>query len=180
MPSTGTRPPHPARAAEAGLLEWPAATEWREVLTGSKAVGGPDAQTPLVIDDSNRLYLRRYWNYQQRLAVALKQKAADSRPVDRARAGTQAGAIDCAVANALTIISGGPGTGKTTTVLHILARLLQKPGNERLRVALAAPTGKAAARLEETIRMGLEVSIVRRNEAARGPSTLRLFPGSWE
>lgn len=153
----GTRPPHLAKTVEAGTPEWPAATEWREVLTKSKAVGKPDAQTPLVLDDSNRLYLRRYWNYQQRLAVALRRKASNSRPIDRGKAGTQAGAIDSAVANALTIISGGPGTGKTTTVLHILSRLLQKPGNERLRVALAAPTGKAAARLEETIRMGLEV-----------------------
>ena len=150
------RPSHLANAGEAGMLEWPAAAEWREVLTGSKAVGKPDTQTPLVLDDANRLYLRRYWNYQQRLAIALRQKAADSRPVERETAGNQAGAIDSAVTNSLTIISGGPGTGKTTTVLHILTRLLQKPGNERLRVALAAPTGKAAARLEETIRMGLE------------------------
>jgi exodeoxyribonuclease V alpha subunit len=150
------RPPHLAPSGGAGLFEWPAATEWRKVLAKSKAVGRPDAQTPLVIDDANRLYLRRYWNYQQRLAVALREKAAKSRPADRGKAGTQAGAIDSAVTNALTIISGGPGTGKTTTVLHILVRLLQEPGNERLRVALAAPTGKAAARLEETIRVGLE------------------------
>jgi exodeoxyribonuclease V alpha subunit len=151
-----TAPPHLVKAGGAGFLEWPAATEWRSALAKSKAVGKPDAQTPLVIDEANRLYLRRYWNYQQRLAVALRQKAADSRLVDRGKAGTQAGAIESALTNALTIISGGPGTGKTTMVLHILTRLLQKAGNERLRVALAAPTGKAAARLEETIRMGLE------------------------
>ena len=152
----GSRPAHLARAGEAGWLEWPAATQWRKALSRSKAVGKPDAQTPLVIDDFDRLYLRRYWNYQQRLAVALRQKASDSRPPDRDKAGTQAAAIDSAVANSLTIISGGPGTGKTTTVLPILTHLLQKPGNERLRVALAAPTGKAAARLEETVRMGLD------------------------
>ena len=149
----GTAPSHPG---DAGVWEWPRATEWRSILANSKAVGGPEAQTPLVIDESNRLYLRRYWNYQQRLAVALREKAAGNRTGGRGKAGTQAGAIDAAVTNALTIISGGPGTGKTTTVLHILARLLQKPGSERLRVALAAPTGKAAARLEETVRTGLE------------------------
>ena len=49
----------------------------------SKAVGGPDAQTPLVIDESNRLYLRRYWNYQQRLAIALRKKAAGTKPRSR-------------------------------------------------------------------------------------------------
>ena len=62
--------------------------------------------------------------------------------------------------NNLTIISGGPGTGKTSTVLDILARLLQEKESERLRVALAAPTGKAAARFEETVRAGLARLIV--------------------
>ena len=138
------------------ILEWPSASTWRRVFAGSKAVGGPNAQTPLVLDDSDRLYLRRYWNYQQRLARALRVKAAGNRGDGRGQTGTRAGAIDAAVNNALTIISGGPGTGKTTMVLHILARLLQEPGSEHLRVALTAPTGKAAARLEETIRTGLE------------------------
>ena len=149
-------PPRAAEAEEAGLVEWPSVAGWRSALTKSKAVGGPDAQTPLVVDEANRLYLRRYWNYQQRLAVALREKAANNQAEGRGGAGTQAEAIEAAATNVLTIISGGPGTGKTTTVLHILARLLAQTGNERLRVALAAPTGKAAARLEETIRMGLE------------------------
>lgn len=149
-------PPRPAEAGEADSLMWPTASEWRSTLTNSKAVGGPDEHTPLVIDESNRLYLRRYWNYQQRLALALREKAAKTDAAKHSHGGTQAAAIDAAVENELTIICGGPGTGKTTTVLHILARLLQRAGNERLRVALAAPTGKAAARLEETLRMGLE------------------------
>ena len=148
-------PSHPAEASDGGFLEWPPASTWRSILANSKAVGGPDDKTPLVIDESDRLYLRRYWNYQRHLGAALRKKATGNRTGSNGKAGTQAGAIDAAMANALTIISGGPGTGKTTTVLHILARLLQKPGNERLRVALAAPTGKAAARLEETLRMGL-------------------------
>jgi exodeoxyribonuclease V alpha subunit len=73
------------------------------------------------------------------------------------------------VGNALTIVSGGPGTGKTTMVLHILARLLEKPESEHLRVALAAPTGKAAARLEETVRGGLETLEVDDKVKARMP-----------
>ena len=148
-------PPLSEEAGVADSLKWPTALEWRSVLANSKAVGGPGDQTPLIIDDSNRLYLRRYWNYEQRLAAVLCEKAASNQPSNKARAGTQAGAIDAAVKNNLTIISGGPGTGKTTTVLHILAHLLQEEGGERLRVALAAPTGKAAARLEETVRTGL-------------------------
>jgi exodeoxyribonuclease V alpha subunit len=149
----------PSRSAEApqiGTPKWPTASTWRSILAKSKAVGGPDEQTPLVIDASDRLYLRRYWNYQQRLALALRKKAAGNPTSNRGKAGSQAEAIDAVVRNELTIICGGPGTGKTTTVLQILARLLQKAGNERLRVALAAPTGKAAARLEETLRIGLE------------------------
>jgi exodeoxyribonuclease V alpha subunit len=149
-------PPPSTEAGDADTLKWPTASAWRSILAKSKAVGGPNERTPLIIDESNRLYLRRYWNYQQGLAIALREKATGNRTSGRHNAGTQAGVIDAAVENELTIICGGPGTGKTTTVLHILARLLQKAGNERLRVALAAPTGKAAARLEETLRMGLE------------------------
>ena len=154
-------PPRPAEKkekekGEEGSWKWPTESGWRSILAKSKAVGGPDEQTPLVIDESNRLYLRRYWNYQQGLAAALREKAARTPQAGRGARGTQAEAVEAAEENELTIICGGPGTGKTTTVLHVLARLLQKAGNERLRVALAAPTGKAAARLEETLRMGLK------------------------
>jgi exodeoxyribonuclease V alpha subunit len=148
-------PPLSDEAGVADSLKWPTVLEWRSVLANSKAVGGPGDQTPLIVDDSNRLYLRRYWNYEQRLAAVLCEKAASNQPSNKAKAGTRAGAIDAALKNNLTIISGGPGTGKTTTVLHILAHLLQEEGADRLRVALAAPTGKAAARLEETVRTGL-------------------------
>lgn len=149
------RPTLPAQPREAVSPKWPTASGWRSTLAKSTAVGGPDEQTPLVIDGSDRLYLRRYWNYQQRLAVALRAKAASNPGGVRGKADSQDEAIDAALRNELTIICGGPGTGKTTTVLQILAGLLQKPGNERLRVALAAPTGKAATRLEETLRTGL-------------------------
>ena len=164
----------PPLSDEAGVtdsLKWPTVLEWRSVLANSKAVGGPGDQTPLIIDDSNRLYLRRYWNYEQRLAAVLCEKAAGNQPSNKATAGTQAGAIAAAVKNKLTIISGGPGTGKTTTVLHILAQLLQEEGGERLRVALAAPTGKAAARLEETVRTGLGLVKCPEEVKARMPRT---------
>jgi exodeoxyribonuclease V alpha subunit len=166
-----TKPSRPAEGSDDELVEWPAATVWRSVLAKSKAVGGPDARTPLVLDGSDRLYLRRYWDYQQRLASALLKKAAGNRSASQSQAGTQAAAIDAAMTNMLTIVSGGPGTGKTTMVLQILARLLQKPGNERLRVALAAPTGKAATRLEETLRTGLEKLDCPEETKARMPVT---------
>lgn len=152
----GAAPSLPAEAGGVGGLEWPGTREWRSALGKSKAVGRPDEQTPLVIDASNRLYLRRYWNYEQRLAIALRQRAAHDQTSTRGKTKAQPGTIDAAGTNALTIISGGPGTGKTTIILDIMARLFGEPGNERLRVALTAPTGKAAARLEETIRIRLE------------------------
>jgi len=149
-------PSPPAEAGAPDSLNWPPPAGWRSILAKSRAVGGPDETTPLVLDESNRLYLRRYWNYQHGLAVMLREKAAKRDTAQDGNRGTRAAAVDAAVENELTIICGGPGTGKTTTVLSILARLLQEAGNERLRIALTAPTGKAAARLEETLRMGLE------------------------
>jgi exodeoxyribonuclease V alpha subunit len=136
-------------------LNWPAAKDWRSAFSNSKTVGGPDANTPLVLDESDRLYLRRYWTYQRRLAQALRDKASGNRSRTSRKDRSQEAAIETALDNSLTIISGGPGTGKTTTVLRILERLLQKKGGAP-RVALVAPTGKAAARLEQTIRKGLE------------------------
>ena len=164
-------PPFSDEAGVADSFKWPTPSEWRSVLADSKAVGKPGDQRPLIIDDSNRLYLRRYWNYEQRLAALLCEKAASNRSSSQARATTQAGAIDAAVNNSLTIISGGPGTGKTTTVLHILAHLLGEKGGDRLRVALAAPTGKAAARLEETVQTGLSLVKCPEEVSARMPKS---------
>lgn len=139
--------------------DWPDAHTWRSALAKSRAVGAPkDAATPLVLDASDRLYFRRYWNYEQSLAAALLQRGNGTAQKSSAAAADdfQQAAIEAALANRLTIISGGPGTGKTTTVLRILTRLLSVPNGARLRIALAAPTGKAAARLEETLRHGSE------------------------
>lgn len=138
-----------------GSFEWPSARQWQATLAASDAVGSPDETKPLVLDSKGRLYLRRYWDYQSRLAQALREKVDQNRAKASSQTDTQDQAIEFAVANRLTIISGGPGTGKTTTVLQILRRLLEQPGIERLRIALATPTGKAAARLEDTIRNGL-------------------------
>ncbi|AVO57086.1 exodeoxyribonuclease V subunit alpha [Pseudomonas chlororaphis] len=125
-------------------------------------------QRPLVLS-GKRLYLRRYWAYERRIDNALRQRLAvqEETPADLAERlgglfGTAkaTGPVDwqklaCALATrgAFSIITGGPGTGKTTTVVRLLA-LLQAPAVEAgkpLRIRLAAPTGKAAARLTESI-----------------------------
>jgi len=163
-------PSHPEGDA-AALLEWPTTEKWRSILARSRAVGGIGAQTPLIMDASDRLYLRRYWDYQQRLAMALRIRAESKPAPGRKNTGTQAEAVAAAVTNGLTIISGGPGTGKTTTVLQILARLFQDRASERLRVGLAAPTGKAAARLEESVRKGLQTLDCLEEVRARMPKS---------
>ncbi|OQR32419.1 exodeoxyribonuclease V subunit alpha [Pseudomonas sp. Bc-h] len=128
------------------------------------------AQKPLVLSD-RRLYLRRYWTYERRIDAALHRRLTQVEPAPsdlaqrlEALFGPASPAPDalidwqklaCALATrgAFSIITGGPGTGKTTTVVRLLA-LLQSPAVERgkpLRIRLAAPTGKAAARLTESI-----------------------------
>ena len=134
-------------------VPWPSLAEWIEALNSCRAVSAPGANavTPLVLDAAGRLYLRRYFDYEMSLARALLSRAA---PCELAAQEGQQAAVAAALANPLTVISGGPGTGKTTTVVEILLRLLAEK-HAPLRIALAAPTGKAAARLEQTIRDGL-------------------------
>ncbi len=143
----------------------PAATLLRE----SGVVGRPGEFLPLILDEENRLYLYRYWAYERKLADGLLSLASE-RPggldIERVKDGisrlfrdsTESGpdwqkiAAASALWSRLCVISGGPGTGKTTTVVKILALLLEQCRGEGLRIALAAPTGKAAARLRESIR----------------------------
>jgi exodeoxyribonuclease V alpha subunit len=146
---------------------------WREALRGSSIVGTPESPgaAPLILDADGRLYLHRYFDYERRLATRLVQ-ARDARapeavasPELRARlmqlfaanAAQLAGAADwqqlaaaLALRGRLTVISGGPGTGKTTAVVNLLACLVALDAG--CRIALAAPTGKAAARMTDAIR----------------------------
>jgi exodeoxyribonuclease V alpha subunit len=139
----------------------------------------PDQGQPLVLDGevgNPRLYLRRYWVYEQQVMLDLQVRMAVQRTVDpqQARAGldqlfdrnqTRAPAqpdwqkMACALAlgSHFSVITGGPGTGKTYTAARLLALIWSlEPAPERLRVALAAPTGKAAARLRASIDTALQ------------------------
>jgi exodeoxyribonuclease V alpha subunit len=139
------------------------------LLLETGVVGRPGDSAPLILDEENRLYLYRYWAYERQLADALLCLAS-ARPefIDTVRVQDSVArlfpesstdgpdwqkiAAAAALWSHLCVISGGPGTGKTTTVVKILALLLEQGAGERLRIALTAPTGKAAARLRESIR----------------------------
>lgn len=136
-------------------------TEARETVLASGLASTTDT-APLIVED-DRLYLQRYWAYEQRLAQrigSMIQIHYEPEDVDTLldRYFTHSGdtpdwqriAAKTAAEQAFCIITGGPGTGKTTTVVKILA-LLQESSEQPLFVALAAPTGKAAMRLQESI-----------------------------
>jgi exodeoxyribonuclease V alpha subunit len=151
-------------------LPWPEPDEWSRLLAASPLVGvGEDgaADRPLRLDGS-LLYLDRYWREERSIAADLLDRAA--RPpagIDEAlltagldrlfgtdAADLQRAAARAAVEHRFAVVAGGPGTGKTTTVARILALLGEQAvaaGQRLPRVALAAPTGKAAARLEESV-----------------------------
>ncbi len=143
----------------------PALRDWKRALAASSLVGDGTGPTPLVLDPFGRCYLHRYWAAERRVAArALAAAVPDPLAGDRVTAALvrlfptakggasdrQADAARAVIRSKLTLVSGGPGTGKTTTIARILAILLAH--DEKLEVVLAAPTGKAAARLSESLR----------------------------
>lgn len=143
----------------------PALEEWLAWLRDSPAVSvDGELERPLVLTANGRLYLRRYWDYERRLRAQLTARsrasgleaAAVRAELDRVfeppgeEIDWQRLAAALALYRKLAVITGGAGTGKTTTVVKILAALRQLERGAR--IALAAPTGKAAARLAEAIR----------------------------
>ncbi|WP_225562920.1 exodeoxyribonuclease V subunit alpha [Rhodanobacter sp. DHG33] len=145
---------------EDGHLQLPASP-----LLAANSNGMP-ADAPLVLDGT-RLYLRRYWNHERSVAQGILDRVAHTEAptahfaAELARLFPAAASPDwqriaCALAarGAFGVITGGPGTGKTTTVVRLLGLLqtlqLREQG-QPLRIRLAAPTGKAAARLNASI-----------------------------
>jgi exodeoxyribonuclease V alpha subunit len=143
---------------------------WKDNLMSTGIVGRPGELYPLILDEKNRLYLYRYWEYEKKLSDSIKERTREDisglnlslikdsikrlfpETIDSDINWQKVGAITSAFKK-FCVISGGPGTGKTTTVAKILALLLEQAGKEEnLRIFLAAPTGKAAARLSESIR----------------------------
>ncbi|SHH78985.1 exodeoxyribonuclease V subunit alpha [Desulfofustis glycolicus] len=141
------------------------AEEDRAVLAASRIVSS-GAPAPLVLSGA-RLYLHRFYHYEKRLAdilqiLAERSAAAEQPallldewfPATDAQPDLQREAARMALSGRLTIITGGPGTGKTTTVARIVGLLLVCCGAS-LKITLAAPTGKAAVRLQESLQQHL-------------------------
>ena len=155
------------------LADWQSAVQGDSSGACLRDAHAPDQGQPLVLGgptDSPLLYLRRYAGYEQRVGQSLLQRADEPLAVPEAAArewldrffapnpekptATDWQKVACAVAlrARLSVITGGPGTGKTYTAARLLALLLAlHEGGSPLRVALAAPTGKAAARLKQSI-----------------------------
>lgn len=148
-----------AAAPTVGLL----ADDWLAAVAAS-----PLAQTPPVLRlFGDLLYLDRYWLEEQQVCadvLALAGTVPPGRTPDVLRLfddkyAEQRAAANMALSQGLTVLTGGPGTGKTTTVARLLALLAEQAaleGRPSPRIALAAPTGKAAARLQEAVQTAVD------------------------
>lgn len=150
-------------------LPWPESGSWLAAVRSSPLAGTPPV---LRLYQDRLLYLDRYWIEEQQVCTDLLARQAVDPAVDSARLAAgldrvfhrpgseeQRTAAEIALTQSTTVLTGGPGTGKTTTVAGLLALLTEQAEAARwprARIALAAPTGKAAARLQETVRLEID------------------------
>ena len=138
-------------------VPWPDLAGWLAAVRDSALLG-----QVLHLYDERLLYLDRYWREEKQvcddlLALQVSKPSGDVPASERlfpAGFEEQREAAEIALTQAVTVLTGGPGTGKTTTVARLLALLAEQAelaGTRRPRIALAAPTGKAAARLQEAV-----------------------------
>lgn len=184
----GFDPASPRQLVDADI-PWPDADAWTQQLAASRFVATPaspidEAQAVPLVLENGLLYLRRYREYERRLAMQLRRIASSVMPepgiepiaplfdalfpsplvgeggAQRRERGAQhdnhqARAAALALRRALLLVTGGPGTGKTTTIARLLVlRIAQalQAGTAPPRIALAAPTGRAAERMAESLR----------------------------
>jgi len=144
------------------------------VIKNSIITGKPGELKPFIIDDKNRLYLHKSWSFENLVAQILKKLSSEfiegsvsTDIISLADSLFQAKGPEnetdyqkiaslLSLYKKLIVLSGGPGTGKTTTIAKILALHLAHHG-EGFRIALAAPTGKAAARMSEALTRAKDV-----------------------
>lgn len=141
----------------------PDLTSWRDSLLASPVVAGPgcEEERPLVLDDAGRLYLAKFRSAETGVAERLVEmaRAGDRIPgvdakLDRlfdAKDGDQRRAVDAVLRRRLCVVTGGPGTGKTFVAARMIALLVDMGLAKPDRIALAAPTGKAAQRLQASV-----------------------------
>ncbi|MCM2283956.1 MAG: AAA family ATPase [Desulfobacula sp.] len=148
------------------VLKYPDAEHWIEALKESSMVS-EGLHTPLVLDSAGKLYLARYYDFQNRLAdnisrrvslskVSMEESLTEDILKDFFPGGNhllpQKNAVKNALCNKFTLISGGPGTGKTFVIgiiKTVLPLLSKKMGQPIPRILCVAPTGKAASKMEE-------------------------------
>ncbi|MGD8524509.1 MAG: exodeoxyribonuclease V subunit alpha, partial [Desulfobacterales bacterium] len=150
----------------------PKLDRWLEKIEASPVTGRPGQRKPLILDARNRLYLYRNWEYENILADDINSRANDetckldmkslirsiSKLYPKEKGGTpdwQKIAAVTALLKKICIITGGPGTGKTFTITKIMALLIEQGIPQSPKIFLAAPTGKAATRLQESIRQAI-------------------------
>lgn len=152
-----------AAQVELPSLPWPSPDAWLAAVKASPLLGTP----PVLRLFGDLLYLDRYWLEEQQVCddvLALVGARTDGAAPDVTRlfpAGfeEQRAAANVALSQGLTVLTGGPGTGKTTTVARLLALLAEQAAladRPSLRIALAAPTGKASARLQEAVQLEVD------------------------
>ena len=152
-------------STSANLPKGIAVSDWQQRLRNSVCVGIPGDLAPLILED-NRLYLNRFWFYETQVAQSILDRLKNPILIDHThfltclrqlfpkvdQTSDSAGqmiAVAIAASHRFSVISGGPGTGKTTTVVKLLSLLLSQ--SPQMRIQLAAPTGKAAMRLVGSI-----------------------------
>lgn len=144
-------------------LPWPGADDWLAAVRASALLGPP----PVLRFFGDLLYFDRYWLEEEQVCTDLLALSAPPVGIESSSYERlfepgyeeQRAAAEVAVSQAVTVLTGGPGTGKTTTIARLLALLLEhaeRAGMPPPRIALAAPTGKAAARLAEAVAAGAQ------------------------
>jgi exodeoxyribonuclease V alpha subunit len=164
------------------IIECPQLQSWLASLRSSPCVGEPGDFKPLILDENGRLYLQRYWQYEKDVAEYITLRISGNNEIksdkselqkklqlyfnenSEGKTNWQKVAAVAALLKNFLVISGSPGTGKTTAITKIMALVLDA-GGRPLRIALAAPTGKAAARLQE--------SVNKMKEKLNGPASVK-------
>ncbi len=174
--------------SEQSDLAIPGIDSWIDCLQQSPLVGDAGDHCPLTLD-LERLYLNRYWWYEYRVAEQILARLAPQHQSEAPPAGVidtalsigagldedQRRSVELAANSRFSVVSGGPGSGKTSTVVRILSVLLALEPD--IRIALAAPTGKAAARMFDSIERQLDSKHTLKDKLPEEATTLHRLLG---